>query len=285
MCQASVAFSVMVAAVKMTTRSLPALEVVFFRSLLGTLMMGILMIRKKVTFLGKPEDRKLLFLRGFAGFLALTLHFYTLSVLPVGTAVILNYTGPIFVAILAMFFLGEKPGAFLISMVLVSFFGLYLLIKPEVRFDPSQGAAIGLAVLSGLFAAVAVTSIRLIRRRESPLTIIFAFTAISTMGSLFYLPFGFRWPHWSEWTALMIVALGSFYGQLWMTISYRRAPASLVAPFAYLTPLLSFFYGLLLWNEKLTVQKILGGLVVMFAGIAISVIESRRGAKPTLESA
>ncbi len=285
MCQASVAFSIMVAGVKMATASLPALEIVFFRSLFGTVMMFLLMTKRKVSFLGRPEDRKLLLLRGVSGFIALSLHFYTLAVLPVGTAVILNYTGPMFVAILAMFFLGEKPGIFLISMVTISFFGLYLLIRPEVRIDPTQGAAIALAIFSGLFAAVAVTSIRSIRRRESPLTIIFAFTAVSTLGSILYLPFGFRWPHLGGWIALAAVALGSFYGQLWMTIAYRRAPASLVAPFAYLTPLLSFLYGLVLWNERFTLHKLMGALLVIVAGITISVIEARRGKKTTFETA
>lgn len=281
MCQASIAFSVMVAGVKMAAATLPSLEIVFFRSLFGSLMMFLFMMKRKVSFLGRPEDRKLLLLRGVAGFLALSLHFYTLAVLPVGTAVILNYTGPIFVAILAMFVLGEKPGFLLISMVLISFFGLYLLIKPEVRIDPTQGAAIALAILSGLFAAVAVISIQSIRRRESPLTIIFSFTAVSTIGSLFYLPFGFRWPAGNEWIALIVIALGSFYGQLWMTIAYRRASASVVAPFAYLTPLLSFLYGLVLWNEKFTEKKLAGAFMVVVAGIAISIYEAKKAKKKT----
>lgn len=284
MCQASLAFSVMVVGVKTATRTLPPLEIVFFRSLLGSLMMAALMITKKVSFGGKSEDRRLLLLRGVSGFLALTLHFYTLSVLPVGTAVILNYTGPLFVAILAALFLGEKPGAFLISMIAVSFSGVYLLIRPEFRMDPSQGMAVFLAILSGLFAAVAVTSIRSIRRRESPMTIIFYFTAISTLGSLLYLPFGFRWPNLGEWMALLVVAVGSFYGQLWMTIAYRRAPASLVSPFAYLTPLLCFLYGLVLWKETLSTLNIAGAALIILGGASISIVESRRTGGSVLET-
>lgn len=276
MFQASLAFSAMVVGVKAAAASLPALEVVFFRSLLGSLMVGYLLFRKKISSAGKGTERKLLLLRGVSGFLALTLHFYTISKLPLGTAVILNYTGPLFVAIFAMIFLREKPGGFLVSMILVAFAGVYLLVGGGLSAEPRQIAAIFLAILSAILSAVAVLSIRAVGRRESPLTVIFYFTLISTVGSLFYLPFGFEWPNPREWFALGVVAVGSFYGQIWMTIAYRRAPASVVAPFAYLTPLLSFIYGLLFWKERLKPLNLLGLSLVILGGVLVSVAEGRR---------
>lgn len=282
MCQASLAFSVMVLGVKWAAATLPPLEVVFFRSFLGSLMIGYLMIRKKVSFLGKASERKFLLLRGISGFVALTLHFYTISRLPLGTAVILNYTGPVFVALLAMIFLSERPGVFLVSMTLISFTGVYLLVGGELPTDPQQVLAVFLAILSAIFAAVAVLAIRVVGRRESPLTVIFYFTAISTFGSLFYLPFGFEWPNLKEGFALGLVAVGSFYGQLWMTIAYRRAPASLVAPFSYVTPLLSFLYGFIFWAETLERLKILGTFLIILGGTWISISEARQGRKTSL---
>ena len=277
MCQASLLFSFMVVGVKVAVATIPPLEVVFFRSLLGSLMIGALMARKKISFRGKPEQRRELFLRAGSGFLALTLHFYTISLLPLGTAVMFNYLAIIFVAIFAMAFIGEKPGRFLILMILISFAGVYLLVDPRMTLHPGQGVAVFLGILSAIFAAVAVLAIRTIAHKESPLTVIFYFTAVSTVGSLFYLPFGFKWPSLAEWVPLLVIAVGSFYGQLWMTIAYRRAPASLVAPFAFLTPLLSFIYGLVFWQENLGARNILGAFLVMAGGIAISISESRRG--------
>ena len=285
MIQASLVFSIMVFAVKVATATLPALEVVFFRGLLGTLMLTFLIVRKKVSFLGKPEQRRRLLLRGTAGFLALSLHFYTISLLPLGTAVLLNYLAILFVALFAALFIGERPGAFLVSMILVAFAGVYLLAGSQAGAGPGQGLAIFLGILSAVFAAVAVLTIRVIGHRESPLTVIFYFTGISAVGSLFYLPLGFRWPDWREAVALLVVAVGSFYGQLWMTMAYRRAPASLVAPFAYLTPLLSFLYGVLFWKETLTVANATGAGLIALSGIGICVSESRRGRKPAFETA
>ncbi|MBI4115360.1 MAG: DMT family transporter [Candidatus Omnitrophica bacterium] len=284
MCQASLAFSIMVFGVKTAATTLPPLEIVFFRSFLGTLMIGLLMIQKRVSFLGKPEERKFLLLRGISGFLALTLHFYTIAHLPLGTAVMLNYTAIIFVAILATLFIGERPGVFLISMILISFAGVYLLVKPETQLAPEQGISVFMGLLSAIFAAIAVLSIRLVKQRESPLTVIFYFTFIATLGSLLCLPFGFKWPSLKEWVALLVIVVGSFYGQIWMTIAYRRAPASLVAPFAYITPLASFLYGLLFWKETLTLSNLWGVLLITLGGISISIYESRR-IKPSFASA
>ena len=276
MCQASLAFSLMALGVKKVSATLPALEVVFFRSLLGTLMIGALILRKRVSFFGKPNQRKMLFLRGFSGFIALSLHFYTLSLLPLGTAVMLNYTGPFFVALLATIFLKEKLTPFLTAMILVSFSGVYLLVEPRFQGSASQMPAILLALLSAVFAAVVALCIRWVRHRESPLTIIFYFTAISTIGSLIYLPFGFDWPNGKKGLWILLIAVGSFYGQLWMTISYRRAPASLVSPFAYLTPLLSFFYGMIFWKQALTLHQLAGIFLIILGGTLVCIVENRR---------
>lgn len=279
MCQASLAFSGMVLAVKIATATLPAFEVVFFRSLFGSLLIGALMIRKKISFFGKPERRKLLLFRGLAGFAAVMLHFYTISQLPLGTAVMLNYTAIIFVAVLSILFLGEKPGIFLISMILISFAGVYLLVDPRLILLPHTGGAVFLGILSAIFAAAAVLTIRLVGFRESPLTVIFSFTGMTTVGSLFFLPFGFVWPNLGEWLAISVIGMGSFYGQLWMTIAYRRAPASLVAPFSYLTPVLSLLYGLVFWKDTLGIRNLVGVFLIILGGTLISLFEARQGKK------
>ncbi|HXV28236.1 MAG TPA: DMT family transporter [bacterium] len=278
MLQASFSFSVMALCVKIASQSLPSLEIVFFRSLFGSLMVGAVMIHRKISFLGK--ERKIMALRGISGFIALTLHFYTIANLHLGTAVMLNYTAPIFAAILAILFLKERPGVLLLSMIGLAFFGVYLLVEARLT---EWNWFVFLAILSAIFAAVAYVSIRAIRHPESPFTIIFYFTAISTLGSLFFLPFGFKWPDTAGWLALGGVAVGSFFGQWGMTSALRMARASLISPFSYLTPLLSFFYGFLLWGEALKLTTLLGAFLIILAGSLISYFETKAmGRKPRL---
>lgn len=270
MVQAAFSFSLMLICVRYATNTLPSFEVVFFRSLIGVILISIVMFTKKIPFIG--TENRIMWVRGISGFIALALHFYTIARLPLGTAVLLNYTGPVFSAILAILFLGERMRWLLVAMFFVSFSGVYLLVGAQ---PPDLSWNIFLGILSAIFSAIATVSIRMIRQKESPYTIVFYFTAISTAGSLFLLPFDepFRWPNLREWLFLGGVGFFSFFAQLWLTQALRRAPASLVSPFLYLTPALSFFYGLFLFGEKLSPHAALGFFMVIIGGSLISYFE------------
>ena len=60
-----------------------------------------------------------------------------------------------------------------------------------------------------------------------------------------------------------------------MTVALRRAPASLISPFSYLTPLLTFIYGLIFFNEKLAPMALLGAFLIILGGSLISYVETR----------
>ncbi len=271
MCKGALAFSVMALCVKFASKNIPSLEIVFFRSLFGSLMIFAILLKKKHSVFG--TNRILMSLRGFIGFLALTLHFYTIAHMPLGTAVMLNYTGPIFAAILAVIFLKEKPGAFLVSMTVLSFAGVYFLLGGQPH---SFDFMAFLGLLSAVFVGMVYVLIRAIHDRESPFTIIFYFTLVSTVGSIFFLPFGFRWPGLVDWLFLLGVGVGSFYGQLWFTLALRYAPTATVGPFAYLTPLLSFLYGVAFFNEAFTRASLLGAGMIILSGSLISYVESKK---------
>ncbi len=279
MLYSSCAFSLMALCVKSASPVLPSYEIVFFRSLLGLLMTWAVIRRKNIR-LTKDSWRHLM-LRGLSGFAALLLYFYTLTRLPLGTAVLLNYTSPVFSTLLAMIFLNERPNALLGGMTLMAFAGIYFLVdRPEI----TDQAAVWTGLLSALCAGVAYVSIRAIKHRESPFVIIFYFTVISTVGSLFFLPRGFVWPGLAEWLAIAGIGVFSYYGQLWLTISLRRIPASLAVPFSYLTPLLSFFYGFLFWREHLSVKEMAGAFMIIASGSLISWLGHTREGKTAVKN-
>lgn len=272
MLQASLAFSLMALCVKFASQSLPSHEVVFFRSLIGSIMVYTVMRHKKIPVLGKETG--LMIFRGIAGFLALSLFFFTIAHLPLGMAVLLNYASPIFSAILAMIFLKERPSLLIILMIALSFFGVYLLVG-EGAWESKSALYVITGLLSAVCAATAYVLIRAIRHRESELTVIFYFTAISTVGSCFFIPLGFVMPDLWGWLGLLGVGIGSYYGQVWMTRALRLAPAAIVSPFSYSTPLLSYLYGLCFFGEHLELRSLAGALIIIASGSVISYCASK----------
>jgi len=273
MSQSAICFSIMALCVKYASSSISPFQIVFFRSFFGMLMVLPMILQKKVSLWG--EERFKLTMRGVSGFGALILHFYTIAKLDLGMAVMLNYTAPIFTVIFSFFFLKERPSISLCFLILLSFMGVIFL---NARSGAEWNPAVWLALLSSIFAAIAYLSIRTIRHRESPYTVIFYFTLISTVGSLFFLK-NWKWPDLETWALIAGVVVSSFYGQVWMTTALRRAPAYLVTPFSYLHPVLSFGYGWLLWGDAVTWATAAGIFLIVGSGSLISYFETRRREK------
>jgi len=261
---AAVSFSVMVIFVKSACQNLSSMEVVFIRSILGTIAILFLIWKERASWFGK--NQKIMVLRGIFGFGALAMHFYAISKLNLATAVILNYTAPIFAAVLARFVLNEKTTWIINAAVLSSFLGLYLLASSQFETKPIP---LLIGIFSGIFAALAYIMIRFGGENESPYTIIFYFTAISTLGSLPLMLFYFHWPNTGEWFSLIGLSIGAFFGQVWLTKSIQGAPVSIVLPFSYLTPVFAAIAGAVFWKEHLSVGSILGGFIIIVSGIVV----------------
>lgn len=264
MLASAAAFSLMGICVKWAAKDLHPFQVVFFRSFFGLLIILGLLRHHNHPLLGR--ERKLMILRGVSGFLALLLHFYTIKHLELGIAIALNYMAPIFVAIFSSYFLGEKPSGFFYPLLLTAFSGVILMNYQEHwHWDPF----VAMAILSAVFAAIAYLTIRGIHERESPYTVIFYFTAISTIGSLAFFSF-WKLPSPTTWLFLVLIGIGSYFGQFWLTTALRRAPAWLVSPFIYLNPVLSSIYGWFFFGEGNRWGFWLGLFLIVGSGILIS---------------
>jgi drug/metabolite transporter (DMT)-like permease len=269
MTMAALAFSVNVVCVKFVSAHLPTLEVIFFRSFLGLIFTTGYMLSKKISFVG--THHRFLLSRGFFGFCALSLHFLTIAHMPLGTAVTLNYTAPIFTAILAVLLLKERPNSVVLVMTIVSFVGVWLLVGPGSVGNTFYAA---LALFSGILVSFVTLSIRAMRNLESPLTIIFYFVAISTLLTAPFMPSVFIWPSAREWLAVLAIGVATFYAQIWLTVALHHSPATLVSPFSYFTPVFSFLFGLIFWNEKVATSIIIGAVLIIFSGVMICLKEA-----------
>ena len=150
----SLLFSGMSVCVRWASETLPISEIVFFRGFIGLMMiLPILWIRRAPVW-GTHHWK--LIARGFCGFMALSLYFWSISKIPLATAVMLNYTSPLFVACLAPMILKEKFNWKIFTWIVIGFIGVLMIVNPQPGTLHS-GQMVGL--ISGIFAALAYLSI------------------------------------------------------------------------------------------------------------------------------
>ena len=114
-------FALMNLVVKFLGR-LPATELVLFRSIVSLSLCLFFMKRGGINPWG--NNKKYLILRGVFGVTALSLFFYTLQKLPIGSAITIQYLSPIFTAFFGIYLLGEKVRKWQWFFFLVSFLAL-----------------------------------------------------------------------------------------------------------------------------------------------------------------
>ncbi|MEW6282812.1 MAG: DMT family transporter, partial [Candidatus Eremiobacterota bacterium] len=183
------------------------------------------------------------------------------------TAVLLNYTSPLWAAVLAALFLRESPPRSIYWAFPVAFLGIYLLVggAPErITTARMWGYAAGLA--SAVLAGVAYTSVRQLGSRVSAAMVVFWFSWVTCLLVLPFLPSTYRTPCAIEWVLLLLAGLTAGIAQQLMTIGYqlnRAARASTInlATVGFTTILAVAFLG-----ETLTLRDG-AGLVLILVGI------------------
>ncbi|MBL0708492.1 MAG: DMT family transporter, partial [Sulfurimonas sp.] len=161
---------------KILSDDISAMEIVFFRNMIGVIL--VLYALKHTP--PKLNGGKLFMLltRGFFGFSAMILFFYTITVIPLGEAITLNKTSPLFVSILAYYLLKEHLDAKVIFALLIGFLGIIFITKP---FGVIISYEHFLGILGGLFAAMAYTTIKKIKDIYDARVIVLSFVGMGTI--------------------------------------------------------------------------------------------------------
>ena len=254
----SVAFTSMNVLIKQVSR-LPAFELVFFRSI-GTLTFVFFLLRKNnISPFG--SKRPILFVRAFAGLTSLTLYFWALKSIPVGTATSLRYMSPIFAAILSVYILKEKIKPIQWFLFLIAFLGV-LIIK---GFNLEVNMLGLIAILaSALLVGLVFVLIRKIGNSEHYLVIIFYFMFTSFCFSGLVCLFVFEKPIGWEWFFLLSSGVVGFIGQLTMTQALQMEETNAIVPFKYSEIIFTLILGWILFGEQQTILSLTGiGLILL----------------------
>lgn len=240
-------------------------ELVFYRSLFGLFLLYAMLRRANITLSTRHWRNH--FWRGLSGTIAMILFFYCISVLPLATAITLNYTSSLFISILTVLVLKEKFHLPLSSALAVGFTGVVLLLHPTLAHDQLLSGLLGL--LSGLFAAVALLNVRHLGHLGEPGTrVVFYFNLISALVSGGWMLIGsLHRVSLSDLPLLAAIGASATFAQLAMTRAYRTGQTLVVGSLAYSTIVFSAIFGLLFWHELLSLSAWFGIALIIASGM------------------
>ena len=254
--------------VKLGSPYFSEIELVFYRSFISLIFIILIIVNKKISL--KTNFKKLHFYRSFVGFLSLLAFFYAISHLPLSTAISLNYTSPLFVALLITFFLNKKPSFYVCCLLLIGFFGAFLILKPTLIGNSAFAGFIGL--LSGFGAGLAYLFMAQLGKVNEPDTrVVFYFTLLSSIcAGLLMLLEDTNLEIFQHWWLLLGLGVSATIAQLALTKAYRVGNTLKNAGLSYLTILFSSILGLIVFFETLDVLSLVGILLIIISGIVVS---------------
>ena len=265
----TLAFSLANVLVKQVSH-IPAMEVVFFRCAGAAVFCFIGLYRAKAGWVG--SSRKLLFLRGAFGTTALFLFFTTLQNIPLASAMTIQYLSPIFTSVIAIFLLSEKVKGLQWIFYAIAFSGVLLIERFDPRISPFY---LAIGVISAFCSGVAYNLVRSLRGKEHPLTVVLHFQLVGAVAGLISLFFEWRTPVGWDWIYLLLIAIFSQLGQIFLTNALQKEAVAGVAIINYSGLIYALLIGSLWFGETQSTESFSGMLLVVF-GVLLSVFYSRK---------
>lgn len=259
-------FAAMSALIRPAAELLHPLEIVFIRVVFGALFMLPLLLRSGAFIPPKPV-RGVAVARAGADAVSMALWFVAIPVMPLATAIALNFTMPLFVTIFAVVALGEVVRARRWSAIGVGFLGALIILRPFGH--PLEIEAL-FVLISAASAGAARIGVRVLLRQIGPNEIVAYHFLLLVPLLLVPALFVWRWPSLEAlgWIAAL-AALGSI-GHWCVAKALTSCEVSELAPFDYMQLVASSVIGYLVFREVPSLSTWAGAIVIAGAAIYIA---------------
>jgi drug/metabolite transporter (DMT)-like permease len=257
-------FAIVGALIRFASASLSNEMIVFFRNIFALMFVIPFFIARNGLPGMKTQKPFLHLLRSVAGLAAMYCYFYALANMKLAEAVLLSYTSPIIIPLIALIWLRESVPRKVRVSIFTGFIGVLFILKPGVGiFQPVSL----IALIAAMFASLAMTTIRRMSESEPPGRIVFYFSLLTTMISAIPLFWAWETPDILTLFVLLLVGIIAMTAQFLITKGYSTAPAAQVGPFIYSTVVFAMIFGWLFWGESLDILTWIGAVLVCVAGI------------------
>lgn len=246
--------------------------ILFFRSIIGFAVVAVLLQRAgwrhvRTERLTGHLLRNMAHLGGQYGW------FLGIALIPLAEVFAIEFTTPIWTAILAALFLGERLTLLRLVAIALGFAGVLVILRPGIEIiDLGAVAVLGAA----LGYAVAYVSTKSLARTEMPLTILFYMTVLQLPLTFVAALSEWHWPSAAMWPWLVVVGVAGLTAHYCLTQALKLADATIVVPLDFLRLPLIAVIGYFAYAEPLDPFTLLGAALVLAANYINTTTGTRR---------
>jgi drug/metabolite transporter (DMT)-like permease len=258
------AMLVMAVAGREATRTLHVFQIMEMRSVLGFVLLWPLvhasggLAAMRTDRIGRHIARNTVHYGAQFGW------FVALTMIPIAQVVAIEFTMPIWTALLAVAFLGERLGAARVVAVALGLVGVAVIVRPGLEHvDPGQLIALAAAV--GF--AISIILVKSLTATESVVSIIFWMLVVQSAIGLVPAALVWRAPAVQVWPWIGVIALCGTYSHYCMTQALRHADAMMIVPMDFLRVPLTAVAGWLVYNERIDLFTVVGAGLILVANL------------------
>ncbi|MPZ38696.1 MAG: EamA family transporter [Rhizobiales bacterium] len=251
----------------------PIGEVLFSRVLVPLIGLAIIILPRTGLAVFRTKRLKGHLLRGVSQSTSQTFLMIAFSLMPLASAVAINFSAPIFATLASIILFRETVGIARWSAILVGFIGVMIVTSPGTEtFTIGALFALANAVLYGTVTA----GVRDLTSTESTETLTLYQMLIMSAAFSLALPFAFVLPTWADTGWLILNGVGNGLAQYGWTRALHLAPTSAVTPFQYFSLIWAMLLGFAIWGDVPTVSLLIGAAIVAGSGLFLLWRESRK---------
>ncbi|WP_296747253.1 DMT family transporter [Mesorhizobium sp.] len=187
---------------------------------------------------------------------------YALTLIPLAVLISIEFTTPIWTAILAVSFLGEKLSKARLTAIALGLIGVVIIVRPNAgSMDPGHLVVLGAAVCFG----ISMVMVKSLTRTDSVVRIIFWMLLIQSAVGLVPALYDWRNPSLALWPWIVVIAFSGMSSHFCLARALAYADATIISPMDFLRVPLSALVGWLLYHEQIDIFTA-GGAALILAG-------------------
>ncbi|MCP3466708.1 DMT family transporter [Bradyrhizobium sp. CCGUVB23] len=190
--------------------------------------------------------------------------FFALTLIPIGQVVAIEFTMPIWTAILAASFLSERMTPWKIAAIMLGLVGVIIIVRPATG-EINRGQLIALGAAMGF--GVSMVLVKSLARTESALSILFWMIVVQAVAGFFPALYVWAWPPTYLWGWVIVVAICGTFAHYCLASAMRYADATIVVPMDFLRVPLTATAGSLLYSERLDAWTVFGAMLILLGNL------------------